>query len=187
MIRPSVTNEMRACVLMSAFACREIGTVSAALPSPPPAGSPRLRFPSKGIPATAFRDCVPRPSLERQDRRLELIRPSVRARASSGCADASNALDMHPIRFSSVPVCVHGERPERSTAPSGGRSRGTPTQTLWRSGSHRLADWYVRSHGVVRDSTDNDVVSNRHRTHARDCPPGAPALTDRAGDSLTRA
>src|ERR1700742_2078919 len=31
MIRPIVTNEIRACVLISAFASREVGTVSAAL------------------------------------------------------------------------------------------------------------------------------------------------------------
>lgn len=31
MMRPSVTNEIRACVLISAFACREIGIVSAGL------------------------------------------------------------------------------------------------------------------------------------------------------------
>src|ERR1700729_1297057 len=92
-----------------------------------------------------------------------------------------------PGRFSAAPVRAHAEPPESSAVPSVGLGRATPTQTLWRSGSHRLADWYVRGHGVMRSWTDSDVVSNRHRTHSRHCPPAAPALTDRAGRSLTRA
>jgi hypothetical protein len=67
------------------------------------------------------------------------------------------------------------------------RRRDCPTQTLWKSGSFCLADWYVRGAGAVRHSTDSDVVSNRHRTHAWDCPPGESGLPDYVCGAFTWA